>query len=97
MKRAHEGLPLQVYETSSGKVTLCAEPSPIDRFIRELVARAYPQGCVDYYRNKVRGLGATAKFRNAFPTKSESSVGNTRGSQRSFRKGVISRRQRPLD
>jgi predicted phosphodiesterase len=46
-----------LYETASGKVTLCEEPSPIDQFIAELVARGYPERCVDYYRNKRKGLG----------------------------------------
>jgi putative phosphoesterase len=45
-----------LYETASGKVTLCEEPSPIDQFIAELVARGYPERCIDYYRNKRKGL-----------------------------------------
>src|SRR5882672_3671489 len=47
-----------LYDTTSHMVTLCEEPSPIDQFIRELVSRAYPERCIDYYRNKRKGLGA---------------------------------------
>jgi predicted phosphodiesterase len=44
-----------LYETSSHNITLCEEFCPIDQFVAELVARRYPQACIDYYRNK-RGV-----------------------------------------
>lgn len=38
-----------VYDAKDGGVTLETAPYPVDRFLRELVARRYPQRCIDYY------------------------------------------------
>ena len=41
-----------LYDTSSGTMTLCEEPSPIDQFVNELRVKGYSERCIDYYRNK---------------------------------------------
>lgn len=44
-----------LYDTDSGEMTFRTAPSPIATFIAELVAREYPDRCVDYYRSKLAG------------------------------------------
>jgi len=42
-----------VYDTASAELALCQVPYRIDRLMRELTARGYPQPCIDYYRDKL--------------------------------------------
>jgi predicted phosphodiesterase len=46
-----------LYDSASDHITLCEAPYPVDTLIGELVARGYPQRCVDYYRAKPRRGG----------------------------------------
>jgi predicted phosphodiesterase len=50
-----------LFDSTTGKPTLCEEPSPIDQFVRELVARQYPKHCVDYYLSKRRRFAACTR------------------------------------
>ena len=43
-----------LYDTQTGRVTLCEEKYRFDLFLSELEARKYPQNCVDYYARKPR-------------------------------------------
>jgi predicted phosphodiesterase len=43
-----------LYDTQTGRVTLCGEKYRFDLFLSELEARKYPQNCIDYYARKPR-------------------------------------------
>jgi predicted phosphodiesterase len=41
-----------LYDTATGEVLLEERPYPLDRFLDELHARAYPRECIDYFLRK---------------------------------------------
>lgn len=43
-----------LYDPEADQVRLCQAPYRWELFVNELVARAYPQRCVDYYLGKLR-------------------------------------------
>jgi predicted phosphodiesterase len=49
-----ESLNYALYDSASGEITLCEEPSPVDQLVAELIARVYPERCVNYYLGKRR-------------------------------------------
>lgn len=54
-RRRIDALSYALYDTASGRVALCEEEYPLDRFLAELAARGYSHRCLEYYLRKRKG------------------------------------------
>ena len=58
-----------LYDTCSGRITLCEETYPMHHFMRELSVRGYSKRCIEYYLRKERRMATgTRKYCVEFVT-----------------------------